>query len=104
MSDFGLKLGGLADKSAYPELRDVAARWGQLLREDPAIRDVLQEGLRSGKLTTFRVTRTERCSKPGKCLFHRTGTSLRSNPDTVQGDAKGSRTLRCRNGWNPDTF
>lgn len=37
MSGFPMKLAGLADKRAYPELGELTARWGQLLRQDPDI-------------------------------------------------------------------
>lgn len=50
MSDFPTKLAGLADKRAYSDLREVTVRWGQLLRQDPEISQLLRQHRASGRL------------------------------------------------------
>lgn len=50
MSDFAVRLRSLADDYVYPPLGEVAARWGQLLRQHPAISTAMAAWSRGGKV------------------------------------------------------
>ncbi|MGV0159875.1 hypothetical protein ACRU3B_10605 [Mycobacterium colombiense] len=43
MTGFASRLASLVDKNSYPGLGDISVRWGQLLRQDPDIAQLLSE-------------------------------------------------------------
>ncbi len=50
MTSFTSKLADLADGRAFPSLGQVDVRWGQLLRESPRLRGILESGRAAGTL------------------------------------------------------
>lgn len=51
---FANRLDAVADISFYPEIDDVQARWGQLLREGPDLKNFFHQGKVSGALVPLR--------------------------------------------------